>query len=85
VWWFGVSDDGGEGGGVMMGRDMGGRKGNDMVDSCGLCEDVGWMLGGRTVGEHGGCLLSGGESVWGVVVFTFLLAILVHMGFGVFW
>ena len=46
VWWYGVSDDGGEGGGVVMRRDMGGGKGTDRVDSCGLCGDGGWMLSG---------------------------------------
>jgi len=80
-----VSDDGREGCGVVMGRDMGGGKRSGRVDSCGLGWEGGWVLGSRSVGECGGCLLSGGESVLGRVIFTFLLAGLVHWDFGVLW
>ena len=36
------------------------------------------MLGCYAVGGYGGCLLGGGESVWGRVVLTFFFAGLVH-------
>ena len=68
--WFGVSDDGGEDCGVMMGKDMGGGKGSDRMGSCGLCWEGGWVLDSRPVGGYVGCLLSCGESVWGRVIFT---------------
>ena len=44
---------------------------------------TGGVCWGSLVGEYSGCLLSGGESVRGRVIFTFLLAGLVHWGFEV--
>jgi len=41
VWWYRVSNDGGENCGVMMGRDMGGGKGSGRMDNCGLCWEGG--------------------------------------------
>ena len=78
MWWYEVLDDGGEGCGVMMGRDMGGGKGSDRMDSCGLYREGGWVLRSCPMGGYGECLLSGGESVRGRVMFTFLIAGLVY-------
>jgi len=55
----------GECGGVVVRRYVGGGNGSDWMNSCRLCGDGGWMLGGCVVGRYGGCLLSGG------VVLTF--------------
>jgi len=57
---------------------MGGGKGGSRVVGCRLCRDYGWMMGGCVVGGDDGCLLGGGESVWGGVVFTFFFAGLVY-------
>jgi len=76
MWWYGMLDDGGECDGVVVRRDMSGGKGGSRVIGYRLCRDGGWMMGGDD-----GCLLSGGESVWGGVVFTFFLTGLVYRGF----
>jgi len=78
-----VSNDGGEGYGVIMGRNMGGGKSGFMMSSCGVCWEGGHVVGGRPMGGYGGCMMSGGESVRGRIIFTFLLIGLVHWGFGV--
>jgi len=54
-----------------------------MMSSCGVCREGGRVLGGRLVGGYGGRLLSGGESVRGRIIFTFLLTELVYWAFGV--
>jgi len=57
---------------------MGGGKGSGMMGSYGVCREGGRVLGVHPVGGYGGFFLSGGESVQGRVIFTFLLAGLVH-------
>jgi len=42
---------------------MRGGKGSSRMNSCRLCGDNGWMLGGCVVGGYGGGLLSRVESV----------------------
>jgi len=66
MWWYGMLEDGGECGGVVVRGYMSGEKGNSMMIGCRLCED-----GGCVVGGDDGCLLNGGESVWRRVVLTF--------------
>jgi len=85
VCWYGVPDDGGECGGVVVRRYMRGGKVSGTMNGCRLCGDSGWMLSGCVVGGYGRCLLSGGESVWGMVVLTFFFAGLVHRGIGILW
>jgi len=70
MWWYGMSDDGRECGGVVVRGYMSGGKGSSKMSGCRLSRDY-------------GCLLSGGESVWGRVVLTFFLTRLVYRGLGV--
>jgi len=82
VWWDGISDDGKECGGVVVRRDMSGGKGHNRLVGSRLFGDGGWMIGRCVVGGDDGCLLSGGESVWGGIIFTFFLAGLVGRELG---
>jgi len=41
VWWYGMSDDGGECGGVVVRKDVSGKKGGSRVIGCRLCKDGG--------------------------------------------
>jgi len=75
-----MSDDGGECGGVMVRKNMSGGKGGNRVIGCMLCKDGGWVMGGCVVRGDDGCLLNGGESMWGRLVFTFFFTGLVYRG-----
>jgi len=72
-----MTDDGRECGGVVVRKDMTGGKGGSRVGDCGVFGDGCWMMNVCVVGGDDGCLLSGGESVWGGIVFTFFIARLV--------
>ena len=72
--WYGVSDNGWEGVGVMMRRDMGDGEGGCMVSGKGGCVVNGCMVGGK-----GGC----GEGVRGKVVLAFFLSWLTFRDLGV--
>jgi len=67
MWWYGVLDNGGEYGGVVVRRYMCGGEGSGRMNSCRLCGDSGWVLGGYAVGGYGGRIL-----------LTFFFARLVH-------
>ena len=77
-------DEGRKGSGEVMMGDMGGGKGGSRNGCCRVIGDGGWMMNVCVVGRDDGCLLSGGEGVRGVVVFTFFLAGLVGRGLGGF-
>ena len=66
-----MSDDGGEGCGVMM-------WGGWMMSSWVVCGEGGRVVGGCMVGRYGGRVVGGGESVWGRIIFTSLLTSLVY-------
>jgi len=77
-------DKGRKGSGEVMRGDMGGGKGGGRGGCYGVPGDGGWMMNVCVIGRDDGCLLSGGEGVWGRVEFTFLLAGLVGWGLGGF-
>jgi len=63
---------------------MSGGKGGSRVGTSGVFGDGGWMMDVCVVSGDDGCLLSGGESVQGGIIFTFFLARLVDRGPGGF-
>jgi len=79
-----MADDGRKSSGEVKMGDMGGGKGAGRVGCCGVSRHGGWMMDVCVVGRDDGCLLSGGESVQGGVIFTFFLAGLVGWGPGGF-
>jgi len=62
---------------------MGGGEGGSRGGCCGVPGDGGINV--CVVGRDDGCLLSGGEGVWGGVVLAFFLIGLVSRGLGGFW
>jgi len=71
-----------KGRGEVMRWDMGGGEGGSRGGCCGVPRDGGINV--CVVGRDDGCLLSGGEGVWGGVVLAFFLIGLVSRGLGGF-
>jgi len=65
LWWYGMSDNGGECGGVVVRGYMSGGEGSNRMSGCRLCGDGGGVMGGCVVGRDDRCLLNVGESVCG--------------------
>jgi len=75
-------DEGRKGSGEVMRWDIGGGEGGSKGGCCGVLGDGGMNV--CVVGRDDGCLLSGGEGVWGGVVLAFFLTRLVSQGPGGF-
>jgi len=75
-------DEGGKSGGKVVRWDMGSGKGGGGGRCCGMSEEGGMEV--CMMGRDDGCLLSGGEGVWGRIVLAFLLTRLVSWRLGGF-
>jgi len=79
-----MTNDGRKSSGEVTRSDMGGGKGGSKVSCCGVSGDGSWMMDVCVVSRDDRCLLSGGESMQGGVIFPFLLVKLVGIGPGGF-